>query len=303
MDDLTANPIPRILEARGTTVLFRDVKDAQTVAIDIWSNSQVGQPYHLWLQGFFYEPDNYERQLVFSGSLTSADIQKGFVQVTVPFKRYEALVGQMPFAFSFGANFDGSGVDEATRFTGYRNFMLVKNFLHLTDFDGDDMSQWVRGTDVPETDLKFATFEGKRCLHFSGKNNSSSKTVVYRDYNLFEGRRYYFSAMFCAPEPHPQTGVEIFLKVQNRYANATNFNSSTPYFITAGGGITGKASPVRLEIVANHGGGHEVCDLYFTNIIIYEYSDRMPWESEWDVEWGPDEYPDAMSAQGQSLSE
>ncbi|RON08778.1 hypothetical protein BK659_15535 [Pseudomonas brassicacearum] len=301
MSDKPVYPVPRIKEAHGNTVFFRYVNKTLTVAVDMWSEPKARQRYYIWLSGYYDKPGQYEKRMIYSELLSQRDIDKGVLEVSVPERIYEGLVDQNSFHVWFGVDFNGGGEEDATQFTYAGSFMLVKDtYNDKTDFYGDDLGGWLVGPNINPDDLTFEAVEGKRCLRYPAKSDMRHRTILYKDFNLIQGRRYYFNATLSAPGASPQKGVVIYLREGNRIATASLYASHI--FYSEGGGITARSTTVRLEIVADNQGAQLSRGFYISDIALYEFSSDRWWDPEWDLEWDSNKLPPAKDAQNESLN-
>ncbi|WP_347900879.1 hypothetical protein [Pseudomonas purpurea] len=300
MSDQPVYPVPRIKEAHGNTVFSRYVSNVLTVEVDMWEGAEVRQRYYVWLYGRHGGSD-HERRMIYSEILTRRDIDNGKLEISVPERVYGGLMDQKAFSIGFGVGFNGGGEEEATKFTYFGSYMLVKDtYNDKTDFRADNLGGWVPGPDVNPADLTFETVDGKRCLHYPVQSDMRHRVILYKDFNLVPGRRYFFNATFSAPGVKPQMGVVVYLREGNKVATASLYASHV--FYSEGGGVTARSSTVRLAIVADNQGALVSRELNISDIALYEFDSDRWWDPEWDLEWDSESYPPAKDAESELLS-
>lgn len=292
MNDQSTFPTPLIKSARGNTLFSRDIRDQFTVQVKIWDDAAIRQRYFVRLIGTGVDDTSQIDELVLTDKLTKTELDSGMLELLLPKTLFEGLTDKYYFSIRFAVNFQGDGPESDATLFPWARFRLVKDlYKDLTDFADGKMNGWQRGTGLEPTDrLAIVTLEGKACLQCDIDVKSKGQTIIYKDFDLIEGRKYYFDVSMRVDAATPPKWIIVYLQEGKRYEGWTFKEQQT--FLPIGRGFKADSPRLRLEIstdLVREGGRRS---FYLTDMLLYEMPAARDWDPEWEKEYDGVERPE-----------
>jgi len=284
MSDELKNLRPEIVPACASMISLREVGDSFKVLLRVLSDVPPRTKYTVGISGTSSEDGTQFDDQVYDSMFTREEVDRGFAEIQLSKSILTKCIDQSNITLKCAILEGGT-----TKHYPWIRYMVKHDYIQITRFNRQQLEGWILGSEVDSANIEYGDYFGKKCLQYNAENESvaGEKTIIYKDFNLREGKKYIVRAEFYVLPPSAGAGginFTLFCLKEGRKGVFWHFNSNVKYLHPIPFGITVTSLSTRIEIAVSGQGGARVDSFALGGVVIAEHNPLRQWDPDYDLE-------------------